>query len=321
MSSPRPTGRLWFAFVGVLLLTTLAVTADRLRLLSGVRVVLHDALSPGRLVIAAISDGGADNRIAADAVDPQQKSVETQLQDLEQQRRQLLIENAQLHNRLRQIEQSNGHSARQEPLAGFDLISARVLSRHGMPVALRQAMIDAGRTHGLTQSELVLDAQGILLDQGIQNGISDGRPVLAGSVVMGRVEQAGRWVSHLLPVTDESFSSRVRLIRRSSRGSQMGNEGILEGTGDACRISGIPDTASVAVGDEVYSADINGLAGPSLYYGTVSVAEFEAAAGWSIHVNPAGTLSVVDHVVIVVPTVDTNRLTAGLQESATGSSR
>jgi len=298
MNSPHHTRKLWSAFAGVLLLTIAAMTAERLQLLSSMRVTLHDALSPGRLVVAAIS-GKLESPAAV--VDPQMQSLETRLHDVEQQSRQLLIENAQLHNRLRQLKESKGHSGRQTRLVGFELISARVLSQNGMPSGLRQVMIDAGRAHGLMRSELVLDVRGVLLDRGVQNGVSDGRPVLAGSVVLGRVNQAGRWVSHLLPITDESFSARIRLVRRSSRGTHQGAEGMLQGTGDACRVIGIPDTASVAVGDEVFSADIDGIAGPRLYYGTIVVAEFEAAGEWSLKVQPAGILSEIEEVAIVVP--------------------
>ena len=313
MNSPHQTRKLWSAFAGVLLLTIAALTADRWQLLSSTRVALHDVLSPGRLVVAAIS-GELAFPIAAE-VDPQKQTLETRLHDMEQQSRQLLIENAQLHNRLRQLKESNGHSGRHSPLAGFELISARVLSQNGMPSGLRQAMIDAGRAHGLTRSELVLDARGVLLDQGVQNGVSDGRPVLAGSVVLGRVDQAGHWVSHLMPVTDESFSARIRLVRRSSRGTHQGAEGMLQGTGEACRVIGIPDTASVAVGDEVFSADVDGIAGPRLYFGTIVVAKFEAAGEWSLEVKPAGVLSEIEEVAIVVPKLNISG------KSATGEQR
>ena len=313
MNPPHQTHNLWTAFTGVLLLSIMAATANQLQLLSGVRMVMYDVMSPGRLVVAAISE---HSQSAVAAEDSRSQSLETKLQDLEQQRRELLIENARLHNRLRQLRDSNGYSNHHAPLAGFDLISARVLSRHGMPRSLRQAMIDAGRAHGLTRSELVLDGQGILLDQGVQNGISDGRPVLAGSVVLGRVDQVGRWVSQLMPVTDKSYSDRVRLVRRSTHGTQMGAEGILEGTGDACRLCGIPDTASVAAGDEVFSADVNGMSGPQLYYGTVVAANFEASAGWSILVRPSILLSDVDHLAVIVPKLNAGRISAGNQESA-----
>ena len=76
---------------------------------------------------------------------------------------------------------------------------------------------------------------------------------------------------------------------------------MLQGSGEACRVIGIPDTASVAVGDEVFSADLNGIAGPRLYYGTIVVAKFEAAGEWSLEVKPAGILSEIEEVAIVVP--------------------
>ncbi|MEO2032250.1 MAG: rod shape-determining protein MreC [Planctomycetaceae bacterium] len=307
MHSSNPTRNLWTAFAGVVMLTVLAATADRLQLLSGMRVVLHDVLSPGRLVVAAIS-WNSDSAVDAAPIESHPQSDDTQRQSLEQQRRELLIENAQLNNRLRQHNESKGYSNHHAPLVEFDLISARVLSRHGMPSSLRQAMIDAGRAHGLTRSELVLAPHGVLLDQGAQNRISDGCPVLSGAVVLGRVEQTGRWVSRLVPVTDESYSARIRLVRRTSRGTQLGVEGMLEGAGDGCRLSGIPDTASVSIGDEVFSAEINGVSGPCLYYGAVVVADFEAAAGWSIKVEPTMQLSDVNNVGVVVPRLSPARV-------------
>ena len=119
-----------------------------------------------------------------------------------------------------------------------------------------------------------------------------------------------------MPVTDESFSARIRLVRRSSRGTHQGAEGMLQGTGEACRVIGIPDTASVAVGDEVFSADVDGIAGPRLYYGTIVVAKFEAAGEWSLEVKPAGgVLSEIEEVAIVVPKLNISG------KSATGEQR
>jgi len=90
----------------------------------------------------------------------------------------------------------------------------------------------------------------------------------------------------------------------------MGVEGLLEGTGDACHVSGVPDTASVAIGDEVFSADIDGMTGPHLYYGTVVGADFESAAGWSIAVKPAILLSDVEDVSVLVPRLNAAHLSA-----------
>ncbi len=310
MKTQQPPHRLWIAFGGVLLLTVAAAGADRLQLLSTVRVAVQDLLSPGRLLVAAVSSPPATGTVRADE-DRQPGALQSELDDVERQRRELLIENAELRNRLRRLQSSQGHSERHAPLVGFEVISAQLLSHHGMPAGLRTVMIDAGRAHGLTRSELVLDASGPLLDQGQQDGVQAGHSVLAGSVVLGRIERSGRWVSQLLPVTDQSFSARVQLIRRSARGTaSTGVEGMLEGTGDACRIAGIADTASVAVGDEVFSTDINGVAGPRLYYGKVESADFESSGEWSIVVRPAGALSHLEQVSVLVPRLESDRLPA-----------
>ena len=315
VKSSHQTHRLWTAFACVMLLTIAAATADRLQLLSGLRLKLHDALSPGRLLVSAIAENPDHPRVA-ESNDPQSQVIAVRLHETDQQRRALLIENARLRNRLRQLKDSNGHINHHVTLTGFDLISARVLSRCGMPPLLRQTMIDAGKAHGLTQSQLVLDSRGILLDRGVRSGVSEGRPVLDGSVVLGRIDRVGRWVSQLVPVTNKSYSARIRLVRHSSRGTQPGVEGLLEGTGETCRITGVPDTASVAVGDEVFSADIEGIAGPNLYYGTVIGADFESAAGWSITVKPAVRLAEIEDVSVLVPRLNEDRLASTRRQPA-----
>ncbi|MCH2202479.1 MAG: hypothetical protein MK102_10960 [Fuerstiella sp.] len=309
MNSAPQARNMWTAFAGVLLLTIVITTAERFQLLSGLRLSINDALSPGRFVVAAISGKSESVNVPVGT----DSALAPQLQDMEQQRRALIIENTQLHNRLQRLSASKGHSLQRVPLVGFDVVSAQIISHYGMPSCLRQAMIDAGRVHGLRRSELVLDATGTVLDSGIRNGVTDGRPVLAGSIVVGRIAQAGRWVSQLVPVTDESYSARIQLIRHSAGGTQPGAEGMLEGTGDSCRISGIADVASVAIGDEVFSADISGLSGPCLYYGTVVTADFKSAAGWSVFVKPAITLSEVDDVAVVVPRLNADRISGGDQ--------
>ena len=306
-----PTRNSWqyrIACGAVMLFSMGAFAADRFQLLASIRLVLHDALSPGRLVLASIDDSvfagsaagvsEADSRIAA---------VETQLRKSERARRRLMIENGRLHNRLRQLDALPHEASTRPGLVGFELISVRVLSHHGMPDLLRQPFIAAGRIHGLRKSELVLDASGVLLDEGTQGGLTSGQAVLSGSVVIGRVGRAGRWVSQVEPVTDEHFTARIRLIRNSDRGTHDGPEGLFEGTGTGCRITGIPYTESVAVGDEVFFADVGGVAGPRLYLGQVVKVDFESGGDWSVRVEPAVAVSGVEQVAVVVPALDVAR--------------
>jgi cell shape-determining protein MreC len=298
---------IWFAFAAVVLLATLAQAAEHLQMLSGLRVAIQDVLSPGRLIVAALASPKTTSVKFASAL-PGQQQDGSRLEILEQQRRRLLIENARLNNQLRQHRMAQEASVRYRPLAEFDLVPARILSHSGMPTSLLPAMIDVGNAHGMTRSELVLDANGILLDQGVQDGIDSGRPVLTGSVVVGRIERCGRWVSQLVPVTDLSFSAPVRLVRRTPNGTHLGDEGMLEGTGTGCRIIGLPDTASVSVDDAVVSESIDGLIGPPLYYGTVAEATFQSAGEWSVRVVPAIDMEDLDRVVVVVPKLNNSRI-------------
>lgn len=295
------------AFGTVVLLATLAQTAERLQMLSGFRVAIQDTLSPGRLIVAALANSKSTSQDVV-ATPPSEQTTDLRVEVLEQQRRRLLIENARLNNQLQQCRATKYASERSRPLAEFELVSASILSHSGMPASLRPAMIDAGKAHGMTRSELVLDGKGILLDQGFHEGIISGRPVLTGSVVVGRIERTGRWVSQLIPITDEAFSAPVRLVHRTANGTHLGDEGMLEGTGTDCRIVGLPDTASISESDAVVSESIDGLIGPPLFYGTVSKATFESAGEWSVRVEPAINMKDLEEVVVLVPRLNAARV-------------
>ncbi len=309
------TNKIWMAFGTVVLLATLAQTAERLQMLSGLRVAIQDALSPGRLIVAALANSQPTSTGVV-ATPPSEQTADLRVEVLEQQRRRLLIENAKLNNQLQQRRVTKDTSERYRPLAEFELVSASLLSHSGMPASLRPAMIDVGKAHGMTRSELVLDGKGILLDQGFQEGVISGRPVLTGSVVVGRIERTGRWVSQLIPITDEAFSAPVRLVHRTANGTHLGDEGMLEGTGTDCRIVGLPDTASVSEDDAVVSESIDGLIGPPLFYGTVSKATFESAGEWSVRVEPSINMKDLEEVVVLVPRLNAARIASQAPQSA-----
>jgi len=295
------------AACAVIVLSGCVEAAKHLQLLDGVQVAIHDAVSAGRLIAVAMRP----SKHETSGIGPGNRDNDKETQILEQQRRRLMIENSRLHNELQRFRSSPASSQTYRPLVDYELLPARILSRQGLPDALASLMIDAGRAHGLTHRELVLDASGMLLDQGSDAGIDDGRIILTGSTVVGRVERTGRWVSQLQPVTSTDFSAQVRLIHRTSQpsSSNSSTEGILEGSGGGCRVVGVPETASVSVGDEVVSADINGITGPPLYYGTVTQAEFQSAGEWLITVRPGATTTEIERVVVVVPKLDMERIT------------
>jgi cell shape-determining protein MreC len=207
----------------------------------------------------------------------------------ELQRRQLLIENARLHNELRAAKQvAPIASVTGRQLVEFVAVRATILSRSGMPDALTAAFIDAGKAKGLQRSQLVVSGSGLLLDKGTDHGVAAGQKVTQGTAVVGRIDQVAEWVGLVQPVTHAEFSAAIQIVKLAPEGAVFGAKGLLEGTGGTtCRITGVPYTAAVAVGDEVFSADLDGVQGPRLYFGTVTHAEFLTGGQWDIRVQPA----------------------------------
>mgnify|MGYP003485547001 CR=1 FL=1 len=62
--------RMWFAAVAMFVLSLLVTAADRTGMLSVVRSVLHDALSPGRLALMAIAPQSDDAGKPVNAAGP-----------------------------------------------------------------------------------------------------------------------------------------------------------------------------------------------------------------------------------------------------------
>ncbi len=307
---------IWLSASAILILTLVATVADRTGTLTPVRMALHNLLSPGRLMILAIAP--ADNRSSGSPNGTRSRAVGelTDVTDLqnallenELQRRQLVIENARLHNELRRSrEQSAAGAFDIVPLVNFVAVKANILSHSGLSGNVRNLIVDAGTTSQLKPSDLLVDGSGILLDQGRQQGIDAGQRVVNGMTVIGRIKEASQWVALVQPVSHQDFSSAVQLVRNSSQGAAFGAEGLLVGIGNGlCRVSGVAYTESVSVGDEVFSADINGINGPRLYYGRVVRAEFSAGGEWDVQVKPAVDHRMLDQVAVVQPSVNRSR--------------
>ncbi len=280
--------------------------------LTSVRMILHNFMSPARLVVAAMGSptGVASERPVHNLSDQEVSELQNALLENELQRRQLLIENARLHNELR----STKRMAAMETVSGRDLIDfvavkAKVLSQVGLSDELREAFIDAGASRGLQPSQLVVEGAGMLVDKGLDHGLSPGAKVIRGTAVVGRVAKVSQWVGLVQPITHADFSAAVQIVKLAPQGASFGAKGLLEGTGDeACRVTAIPYTESVAVGDEVFSADINGVKGPRLYYGRVVKAEFSAGGQWDVVVAPAFRADELSEVAVVQQKLKTQRV-------------
>ena len=145
----------------------------------------------------------------------------------------------------------------------------------------------------------MLADRGTILDIGNQQGLVSGQTVVAGAVVAGRITKCGRWTSLVVPVTSPEFTSKVQLARTSDHETWLGPVGLLAGEGNFCRITGIPYTEPVTVGDDVFTADGETLNGPRLYFGKIVEAELKSGGEWSIRVEPAVRLQNLDRVAVL----------------------
>jgi len=174
-------------------------------------------------------------------------------------------------------------------LASPSLIDAAVLGeffghdwRHG-------GFIDRGTSDGIREASLVLKSQQPLVDLGEDGEVSPEDCVLLGRSVIGKIEKVGNWTSTFLRVTDSGFRARVQVMHVTDNGFAFGPDGILKGRGEKyCRLDGISASESVRVGDEVFSADRDGISPTPLYFGRVVEASLESNdTTWRVLIEPA----------------------------------
>jgi len=316
--------QLWYAAFGMFALAILVTAADRTGMLNSVRSSLHDVFSPGRLALMAISPSSGDNAISEDlaGTGPVTSSDELNPRQLKTVR-QLMIENARLRRDLKLSRNAAAIAEVVNPaeaLTDYGMIPAKVISSSGLPGSLRDLVISAGKAQGITRSEVVVDGAGAVVDAGTNAGVAVGDRVLSGASVVGRIDQTGRWVSMVQPLTAKEFRAQVQLLRASEEGMNFGAVGMLEGTGTSeCRLTGISYTDAVTVGDTVVSADINGVRGPRLFFGTVTSAQFLAGGQWDVRIQPGFSLTDLDHVGIVRMSLQTDVMTMNTTSANTGS--
>lgn len=290
------TLRIWFTACLMSIMACVALFADRTGLLTSARPVLHDILSPGRLIVLAVASGETSNpgekndrasQNAASGLRDEASSLSASSQQALL--RNLLIENARLRRDLkrRQSHESPLADRSRESLTELHSVDAKILSRAGLPDSLRELMIDAGQSKGIRRSELVVQGDGILLDVGAREAVRAGDRVVDGLAVIGRIEKTAQWVSLVQPISAAGFRARARILRVANGEGHFGAVGMLEGLGNGeCTLSGIAHTEAVAVGDHVVSMDVNGIDGPVLTYGEVVKADFLAGGQWDVRVRP-----------------------------------
>jgi rod shape-determining protein MreC len=286
--------------------STLLTTAAVIALAAALFVAppgLQQALRAGVLDVVVSSQAFAMNRFDAWRASPshwpvvsfvsrEQSSTQPtddRVPNLEQTCRRLRLENARLREEL-QLAEKYGVSP--IPVAAHaptvpSVVRAAVVSRQTLSQWRSVRPLNQGRAAGITESSLVLEEGLPHLDRGSDAGVEPELDVFIGRCVVGRIASVGRWTSTLEAITDPHYRALAQIVRPTDQGGSFGTEGILVGQGNGlCKLTDVPTTETVRVGDEVYTSDRDGRTGIPLYYGRIrSVAE--AGRHWEITVEPA----------------------------------
>ena len=150
-------------------------------------------------------------------------------------------------------------------------------------------LLDRGRRHGITVTDLVLESGRVTLDQGQNAGIGEEQPVYSGRQVVGRISRVGLWTSTIQLITDPEFRGLAQLGRPGRNGPTFSARGMLHGTGrPLCQLALVRANQVVEVGDEVYTGGRDNLFPWPMLYGTVVTARLkDGAPHWEIRVRPA----------------------------------
>jgi cell shape-determining protein MreC len=198
-----------------------------------------------------------------------------------------------------------------EPLLSAGLVPARILGRD--PDVLRRRfgrILSRGASSGIAIEDFVL-ANLPHLDQGVDAGLEAGQPAISGRVVVGRIEQVGRWTSTLTLVTDPTYSGFAQIVRPSRTRPVLGPTGVVQGNGDGtCQLKLVPKEQPVSIGDYVYSRQQDADQPAPVYYGRVIEAD-PGADHWSIIIEPAFDPALLADVQVLKVMLNAQRVTKG----------
>jgi len=257
-----------------------------------VRTAIIDAVGPGRIAAVRATDAGRNAlaRFRGPLDDDKLAAAVAHVEALQSQQRQQWADSISVIQQVsaREVVGPPLPTATEyEPLLAAGLAPARILGRD--PDVLKQRfrrILSRGSTSEIAVEDLVL-ANLPHLDQGEDAGIAAGQPAISGRVLVGRVEQVGRWTSTLTLVTDPNYNGFAQIVRPSRKGPVLGPTGVIQGNGDGtCQLKLVPKEQPVSIGDYVYSRQQDADQPAPFYYGRVVEAE-PGAEYWSIIVEPA----------------------------------
>lgn len=306
--------------------TTLALIALALGLLSlpedfsqPIRVVARDVSRPGQAVTRIMV--GCGHAFAKSVRDWQARRVDieqlqAQLQSAQTREREYQQRLAELSDRANSGARAADSANSTDPLFLPQLVEARVLGTETVALAADRKvqgrqLIGIGSSQGIDENLLVIEAERRTLDIGADHGITMHQQVFAGDIVVGRTATCGSYSCSLQPVTDVKFNGPAQLLRKTPSGLQPGPQGVLEGTGDKCRLTGIWRGEAVEIGDEVYTPAADPLLPHPMFYGRIVRAKSnEGMPHWEIEVEPAAKNLRLTFVRILKPETNAARVTA-----------
>lgn len=311
MSAANSSDRVWLWGWASLLLG-IALWFAPAQVVARLRGVFLDLLRPGLESVQAVDGIIATQRTAWQSAEIQQ--LNTQLRELK-------LAEAQQAERIRRLSVLLA-DLQEQPVStlpgtidvGTPLFTPSVISGRVLGSSLSQSwrtgvVFDRGWPAGVREAALVVQGDAPLIDVGEREHLSPEDPLILGRIVLGKVEVVGRWTSTYLPVTDREFRGPAQLLHGDSVGQYWGAKGLLRGNGMSCELQGISSTETVRVGDDVFTADRDGILEAPLYYGKVAKAELtEDGREWIVIVEPAARPSSLTHVQVVRAALNPQRI-------------
>jgi rod shape-determining protein MreC len=137
--------------------------------------------------------------------------------------------------------------------------------------------------------------QSALVGAGSRQGAVEGSPLAVPEGLVGRIVTAGLSVSRAQLLTDASAAAGARITRTGELGVVRG-----DGRGDL-RLNNVPITSSVAPGDTVESAGIDGIYPRGVPIGVVESVGRGNNLFFEIRVRPAADFSRLMDVLVLAP--------------------
>ncbi|MBX3450832.1 MAG: rod shape-determining protein MreC [Planctomycetaceae bacterium] len=237
--------------------------------------------------------------------------LEDRFNESERQRRALesLVATAAERMSLRYLLAPSERSRNNERLIDTQLVRAAVL---GKPLAAgwkSGRFLKSGSQDGLRESLAVVRAELPLIDLGADHGLEVEQLAVLGRTIVGELAEVGRWSSALRLADDPDYRARGQLARQTAQGLQLAAVGMVHGVGDGCcELRGVDATEFVEVGDQLFTADRDGVLPFPLYYGEVTEAHLGSDdRHWKIRVKLAPRPACLTQVDVLVPRANPER--------------